>query len=199
MKKINFKKVFSIGLIMFLIAFAYFAIYMYANESLSRISYELRKDKIFLNILIILSALIPIIFIPLHLIFRKKIKEDLNTSNMFYTLVILTILYTLIGIIFSTCSSYLLEKRIIGYCESALESSGSFLDPCFLSGIEYLTLSIYYFVPLVLILSFEILFFLYKKITKKEKLHFLDIVIVLIIFVILCFITWYITYTASLL
>lgn len=199
MKKINVKWIFILVLIMVLVMGCYFGMYAYGHETLSRIDHTLRDSHVFLKAMVEISFFIPIVILLGYVVFRKKLKVKLNVNN-FYTVLIFSLSYIVVGTLYGFIISSLLSKGTLGFCDIDLEAipMGTF-GACFLSGLEYTILEIWLFVPLVIIIIFEMLLGLHKKIFKIDKIKFKDVVMVIIYFLILCLIGYGIVYVCDVL
>ncbi|MDE5889122.1 MAG: hypothetical protein K2H20_03785, partial [Bacilli bacterium] len=99
------------------------------------------------------------------------------------------------GIILDVVVGLLLKNNIIAYCNDVLEKD--IFISCNLRGIEYVFLMILIFLPLFIIPVFEVLIFIHKKITKREKMDFIDWMVIFLVFLIIFFIVGLFIYTAS--
>lgn len=194
MKKINYKNVGIVAVIIFLINLVlYYGLFILCNEFMYRVNYDLKEQYNFVYIFEIVALLVPLFISILYFVFRNKLKEKFNSSNIGHTLLVFCVLCLIVGVVLDLAVGLLLKNNVIAYCSPLIEED--ILIGCNLRGIEYILMMILIFLPLFIVPVFELLIFIHKKITKKVKLDFIDILIILLVFIIICFIIWLIYYT----
>lgn len=114
MTKLNYKKIGIVAGIIFLINLIfYYGMFILCNEFSYRVSYEVRNHLYLLYMGEFIAILVPVVVSILYFIFKDKLKEEFNTFNQGFTLLVFCSLCLVTGIILDVVIGLLLDSNVI--------------------------------------------------------------------------------------